>query len=173
MKHQVDHRKVDHGFAAGGEHFIVFAHSPVSPDPSEGALDDPSPGKHREADDVIASLDNLQHPTTHGLRPFDEFTRIPSVCPNELQSRVQSTEFAKHKLGTVTILNMGSMDDHGQDQAQRIDDQVPLAPLDFLACVVPSRPPFSVVLTVWLSTMAAEGEAFRPAAKRTFLRRAS
>jgi len=173
MKHQVDHHKVDHGFATGGERFVVFAHSPVSPDPPEGALDDPPSGKHREADDVIASLYNLQHPTAYGLRPFDEFTRIPSVCPNELQSRVLPTEFAKHELGTVAILNVGSMDDHGQDQAQGIDDQVPLAPLDFLARVVPSRPPFSVVLTLWLSTMAAEGEAFRPAAKRTFLRRAS
>jgi hypothetical protein len=49
------------------------------------------------------------------------------------------------------------VDDHGEDQAERVDQDVPLPPGDFLAPVVTSGPPFSVVLTDWLSMIAAEG----------------
>ena len=44
---------------------------------------------------------------------------------------------------------------------------------DFLASVVAPRPPFSVVLTDWLSMMAALGVASRPSLSRTMGRSAS
>ena len=49
------------------------------------------------------------------------------------------------------------MDHHRQHQAQRVYDDVPLAAVDLLARVVSTRPPFSVVLTDWLSKIAAVG----------------
>jgi hypothetical protein len=51
-----------------------------------------------------------------------------------------------------------------------IDEDVPLLALDFLARVVAgridARPPFSALLTLWLSMMAAVGLASREAASR-------
>ena len=44
----------------------------------------------------------------------------------------------------------------------RIDERVAFAPVDLLASIVTASPPASVVLTLWLSMIAAEGLASRP-----------
>jgi hypothetical protein len=48
--------------------------------------------------------------------------------------------------GTITILNIGRMNDDAQQEAQRVDQDVPLATFDLLARVVARRikprPPF-------------------------------
>jgi hypothetical protein len=72
-----------------------------------------------------------------------------------------------YKTTAVAILNVGRMDDQCHDEAQRIDDQMPLAALYFLARVVAARPPFSAVLTDWLSRMPTLGVGFLPAFVRT------
>jgi hypothetical protein len=62
------------------------------------------------------------------------------------------------------------MNDGVEQQAYRVDKNVPLLALDLLACIVPvrinARPPFSALLTLWLSMMAAVGLAFRCARSR-------
>jgi len=50
--------------------------------------------------------------------------------------------------GRPPIIQTGTGNEYGQQQAQRIDQQMPLTPLDLLATIVPPlRPPISVVLT--------------------------
>ena len=49
------------------------------------------------------------------------------------------------------------MHHHSQQQAQRIDHDMVLAARHFLARIIAPRPPFSVVLTDWLSMIAALG----------------
>jgi hypothetical protein len=61
--------------------------------------------------------------------------------------------------------------DHGaQEQAQRVDQDVPLLAFDLLACVkalrVDARAPFSALFTLWLSMIAAVGLASLPACSR-------
>jgi hypothetical protein len=51
--------------------------------------------------------------------------------------------------------------------AVRVDQCVALAPVDLLASIVTARPPASVVLTLWLSMIAAEGLASRPTRSRS------
>jgi hypothetical protein len=58
--------------------------------------------------------------------------------------------------------------DHGvHDQAEGIDQKMALLSLDLLACVeamgIGPGPPFSALLTLWLSMIAAVGLASRPA----------
>jgi hypothetical protein len=65
------------------------------------------------------------------------------------------------------------VDHHGEDQAERVDQDGPLAAGDLLAAVGAADPPFSVVLTDWLSMIAADGCRCRPAATRGSPRRAS
>jgi hypothetical protein len=62
------------------------------------------------------------------------------------------------------------MHDGVHQQALRIDKDVALPALDLLACIVARRinrrPPFSALLTLWLSMIAAVGLASRAAAWR-------
>src|SRR6266550_1978405 len=65
---------------------------------------------------------------------------------------------------------------HLKQQPHSIYQQVTLPPLHVLACVesfAPFDPPFSVVLTDWLSITAPEGSGLRPALRRTSLRKVS
>ena len=67
----------------------------------------------------------------------------------------------------IAILDAGGMNDGVQQQTQRIDENMPLLALDQFACIEPvridARPPFSALFTLWLSMMAAVGEASRSA----------
>jgi len=54
------------------------------------------------------------------------------------------------------------VDDDAKQEAGGIDRDMALATLDFLGGIVAARPPFSVVLTLWVSMMAAVGLASRP-----------
>jgi hypothetical protein len=58
----------------------------------------------------------------------------------------------------------------GRRQRLRVDQDVPFLALDFLAAIEARRinaaPPFSALLTLWLSMMAAVGLASRSACSR-------
>jgi hypothetical protein len=63
------------------------------------------------------------------------------------------------------------VDQHAQEQARSVDGDVALASLDPLGRVVAARPPFSVVFTLWVSTMAAPGLDSRPSRSRSIITR--
>ena len=73
--------------------------------------------------------------------------------------------------GEHTVLNIGRMNDDVQQEAQRVDQDVPLATLDLLARVVARRiepsPPFCEPLAVCKSIMATVGLGSRPSCSRT------
>ena len=62
------------------------------------------------------------------------------------------------------------MDERVHQQALGIDKNMPLLALDLLARIIAMRvdavPPFSALFTLWLSMMAAVGDASRPACSR-------
>ena len=78
---------------------------------------------------------------------------------------------AKQLAGAVAVLHVGGMDDDAQQQAERIDEDVALAPRDLLARIealrVERSPPFCAPLALWLSITAADGLASRPSRSRT------
>ena len=78
---------------------------------------------------------------------------------------------AKQLAGAVAVLHVGEMDDDAQQQAERIDEDVALAPRDLLARIealrVERSPPFCAPLALWLSITAADGLASRPSRSRT------
>ena len=71
----------------------------------------------------------------------------------------------------ITILDVGRMDDDVQQEAERVDENVPLAARDLLARVIARRierrPPFCAPLALWASMIATVGLASRPACSRT------
>ena len=71
----------------------------------------------------------------------------------------------------IAILQIGRVDDDVQQEAERVDENVPLAARDLLARVIPRRierrPPFCAPLALWASMIATVGLASRPACWRT------
>ena len=174
MQHQIDHRKMNHRLAAVGQRLVIFAVPPVTAQPAKRSFHDPTFGQDLEPLHVVGSFDDLQAPpTSQGLNPQNQLAGVAAVSPDQSQPAPAAYQMLQHQFRPVTVLNVRRVDHHHQDQPQRIDDDVPLAPVDLLARVISPRPPFSVVLTGWLSITAAEGVGFLPAATRTFSRRRS
>ena len=169
----MDHGQVNHVFTAVGQRLVIFAQTPVTVQPREGAFHNPTFRQDHKAGDIIVTLDNLQRPSTHPSGPVDQLTGIAAVGPDQLQPGRMADEFGQHQLGSVAVLNIGGMDHHRQHQSQRINYQMAFSALYLLAGVISARPPFSTVLTDWLSMIAAEGVGLRPSWRRTCRRRTS
>ena len=97
---------------------------------------------------------------------------IAAITVDALNEREQTTRAAvKYQRHSVAILNIGGMDRYAQQQAERIDEDMPLATRDLLARIealrVEQGPPFCAPLTLWLSMIAVVGLASRPACSRT------
>jgi hypothetical protein len=111
---------------------------------------------------------SLQAPVRHTVSAILRPAYPPSA--NEFNEREQSPRQAQKVESTVTVVNIGRMNDHAQQEAQRVDQDVPLATLDLLARVVARRierrPPFEA-FAVCVSMIATVGLASRPCCSRT------
>jgi hypothetical protein len=169
----MDHRPVDHRFAALGERLIVLAQPATAAEPRERSFYNPPLGQDDESRDAAKTFDNLQSPPAELGRPAYQLAGVTTIGPDDLEAGKQSTNLPQHELGSVAVLDVGGVHDDTQYQTEHIDHDVSLSALDFLARVVPAVPPFSTVFTDWLSMIAAVGVGFRPAPTRTCSRRAS
>ena len=101
------------------------------------------------------------------LRPL-----ITAVGIELQEERMQAEQGGEQQRPAVAILNIGAMNDRVQQQALCIYQDMALLALDLLARIIAVRidrgPPFSAALTLWLSIIAAEGLASRPARSRHF-----
>ena len=99
------------------------------------------------------------------LRPL-----IPAIGKELAEKREQAEQRFENEYAAVAVLNVGRMNDRMQQQAYRIDENMPLLAFDLLARVIAGRinagPPFSAPFTLWLSMMQAVGLASRSAASR-------
>ena len=89
----------------------------------------------------------------------------------QLDQEWKSAEQARHQQrAAVAVLDVGGVDDGVHQQALCIDQNMALLALDLLAGIVAmrvdTRPPFSALFTLWLSMIAAVGEASRSARSR-------
>ena len=119
----------------------------------------------------IGSLDDLQLPgpgasdSRRHLWPL-----VAAVGEDALDEREPTAGLTQQLDSAVAILHVGGMDDDVQEQAERIDEDVPLAARDLLACIEALRiersPPFCAALALWLSITAADGLASRPSVSR-------
>jgi len=69
---------------------------------------------------------------------------------------------SQHQTRTIAVLNIGRMDDGNKHQPKNIYEQMAFAAIDLLASIVAVRPPFSVVLTDWLSMIGSARLPFSP-----------
>ena len=107
------------------------------------SLDDPPPLQHAKALGVPGTFDDHQRPLQLCRHPRYELANVPSVSPDELQSRKAGHECPEHLFGPITVLDAGRMDHHDEQETEDIDDDVALATTYALATVIAPDPPFS------------------------------
>jgi len=98
------------------------------------------------------------------------WTLVAAIGVELQQKRIQAEQGCHHQHAAITVLQGGRMDDGVQDQTLRVYKEMALLAFDLLASVeavgIDTAPPFSALLTLWLSMTAAVGEASRCANSR-------
>jgi hypothetical protein len=142
------------------ETFSVLGETAAAVEPSDAPLDDPALRQHHELADG-AALDDL-HVDLFADRSqslLELWSLIAAVGIELEQERKQAEHCAHQQNAAVAVLNASSMDDGVQEKTLRIYQDVALLSLDLLARIIAWRvnrdPPFSALLTLWLSMIAA------------------
>jgi len=145
-QHDADHGEAEEGGDGSGVTLEVAGQAAVAADPGKGALDDPALGQDDEAMG-IAALDDFQLP---GAGLGDDLGHlwplVAGVGEDAFDKREGSPRRAQHLARAVAVLHVGRVDGDAQQEAKRIDQDVTLAPGDFLARIkalrVERRAPF-------------------------------
>ena len=99
------------------------------------------------------------------LRPL-----IAAVGVELQQKGIQAKQGGHHEHATIAVLQGCRMDDGVQDQTLRVYKEMALLAFDLFASIeamgIDAPPPFSALFTLWLSMIAAVGEAARCASSR-------
>ena len=138
----MDHRHVNHCFAAFCQRLVVLAQTTIAAEPGKGSLDNPTLGQNLETGGIVAAFDDLQDPVAQFSGPLDQLAGIPPIGPDQLEPRELPDQLGQHQFGPVAVLDIGRMHDEGQEQTHGVYDNVPLATLDLLAGIVAARPLF-------------------------------
>lgn len=148
---------------------LVVAHETAAfHDPREGAFDDPPAAQDHKAGHERQAANNLDGDLGLVLRPGDEPSGVAAIREDGLYEREAATGSLQHALAAVAVLDVGAVDLDRQQAPIGVGQDVTLASVDAFACIVAFESPFwSAVRTVWLSMMAAEGDASRPARSRS------
>jgi len=101
---------------------------------------------------------------------LEDRSLVTGVSEQLGQEREPSQQAAQQQTAAIAVLDVSRMHDRMQNQAQRIDQDMPFLAFDLLARVIARpidrRAPFSVLLTLWLSMMQTVGLASRSAWSR-------
>jgi len=96
---------------------------------------------------------------------------IPRVHQHFLESGKPFGKAAIHQaFDSHPVGQRSAMDLYLEQEPLRIGHNMAFAAFDFFACIVATRPPFSLVFTLWLSMRATLGCFLRPSFSRTFSR---
>src|SRR6185437_11429376 len=136
----MNHSNIDQRLTGIGEPFVIFAESAITPQPAEGPLHHPATRQNHESLHAYRTQHRLEKPTATLLHPLHQRTGISSVGPNELQPGQLPAYLLQNQLGTVTILNVGGMNDDGQKQSQGVHQDVSLPAVDFFFRIVAMWP---------------------------------
>jgi len=150
----------DESLAVGGVVFIVFGEATIVGEPAEGSFHDPAFGQDLESVERRA-LDHFQAQTAARQQRFEPLAeRVPSITsidPDQAQPTKGPLQLLEHQASAIAILNIARMNHHGQNQTQRINQEMPLSSHDLLACIVAAHS--SVVR--YLNALAVEDRSGR------------
>lgn len=139
-EHETDHGETDEGGDGSGVTLEIACQSAISTDPREGALDDPAFGNNDEAMQ-FAALDDLQGPGS-GLGDGRGCLRtlIAGIGEDAFDEGEEAARApVEDERRTVAVLHVGGVDDDVHQEAERVDEDMPLAARDLLARIVALR----------------------------------
>jgi hypothetical protein len=104
----------------------------------------------------VAARDNLKTTLVTQMfvvlaHPFFQRSTIRLISPDDAQAWELPTATRKQSLCSQGVMHMSGRDNELEHQALRFNEQVTLAAIDLLETVIAAGPPFSLVLTLWLS----------------------
>ena len=139
-EHDADHGQSDEGSDGAGVALEIACQAAIAADPGQGAFDDPALGQDDEFVQFVA-LDDLDHPTPGvGSRSRDAWSLIAGIGEDALDEGEEAAGTSiENQPRPVTVLNIAGMDDDVQQKAERIDQDMALAPGDLLARIIPLR----------------------------------
>ena len=153
-EHESNGRELDEGERVAVEVLLVLGQSAAAVEPGDGAFDHPTPGLDDEALHPIGSLDDLglEIGQDAGQGAVKDRPLIGAVGEQFPEKGKQTEQGRQQRETAVAILNVGGGDDAVQQQALRIDQNMPLLALDQLAGIeavaVDASPPFSALFTL-------------------------
>ena len=153
-EHESNGRELDEGERVAVEVLPVLGRPAAAVEPGDGAFDHPTPGLDDEALHPIGSLDDLglEIGQDAGQGAVKDRPLIGAVGEQFPEKGKQTEQGRQQRETAVAILNVGGGDDAVQQQALRIDQNMPLLALDQLAGIeavaVDASPPFSALFTL-------------------------
>jgi hypothetical protein len=153
-QHEADGGEFQEREGVAVEIFPVLGEAAATVEPGNRAFDDPALGQLHEPFDLIGSFDDLGFETGQnpGQRGAKDRPLIGAVGKQLLEEWKLPEQRCQQCDAAIAILNAGGMNDSVQQQAQRIDQNMPLLALDQLAGIeavrIDAGPPFSALLTL-------------------------
>jgi len=136
-----DHGDINPRLGAGGRAFIIAYQAAMVHQPAEGAFDQPAPRQDFKALNIIGAFDHFDFQL--GAQRFNPVSEgvpgVTTIDPQEAQPRKPAQHPAQDRLAAVALGGVGWGDDHAQDQAQGIHQQIALTAFDALASVKTHR----------------------------------
>lgn len=119
----------------------VLCEAAAASEPCECLLDDPAAWQDNEALGRVGALDDLDCPAAvaaHGV--LELVARIAAIGEDVAQPWMAEPDRLQQVGSSVAILNIGPVDPHEDQEAERVGDDVALAPFDLLARVIAANP---------------------------------
>ena len=118
----------------------IRSQTAASAEPGKGAFDDPPAWQHFEAFSAVGSLDDLERPAskTH-KRAAKLWPRIATICKHMAQFRGFATQLGKDVRRAVAVLNVGRVNDAGNQVSAGVGHDVPLPTFDPLPRIEPEK----------------------------------
>jgi len=133
-EHEADHGETDEGRHGSRITLEIAGEPSVAANPSEGSLDNPSLGQDDETMQLIA-LDDLKCPGAGlGDGRGGLGSLVAGISEDALDEGKEAARASiEDKRRAVAILYIGGVDDDIQQEAERIDENMPLSARDLLA----------------------------------------
>ncbi len=135
-REELDAGEEDPGLGGLDGRLEVLGQPPVSIEPGERALDDPSAGQELEARHARGTVDDLQRPAADPLQCALELgPGMGAVGEDVAQAGKVAGDGGEHRRRAVAVLDVGAVDHDRDQQAAGVGEDVTLAALDFLSGV--------------------------------------
>jgi hypothetical protein len=132
-EHETDHGEADECGDGSGIALEITCQAAIMADPGQSSFDDPAFGQDDEVMRV-GTLDDLEHPAACiGDRLCGLRSLIAGIGEDALDEGKATARLSQNLTQAVAILNVGRMHDNAQEEAERIDQDVPLAARNLLA----------------------------------------